>query len=124
MRRTLRIAAMIAAGALLGWSANARADGYVTGGTKWWHQSQEEAKYQEFQEVPQGLFIESFLYRNPLLGGHVRAWGSNLLRSDESGMGDQVTFGPNYVQDQSRSASAGNAFPQSLVGRSIVAGTT
>jgi len=89
MRRSIRIAATIAAGALLaGWSADARADGYVEGGTQWWHQTQEEAKYQEFREVPQGLFIESFLYRNPLLGGHVRAWGSNLLRSDEYIAGD------------------------------------
>lgn len=88
MKRSLRMAAMIAAGALLGWSANARADGYVTGGSQWWYQSQEEAKYQEFREVPQGAFIESFLYRNPLLGGHVRAWGSNLLRSDEYLAGD------------------------------------
>ena len=88
MKRSMRIAAMIAAGTLLGWSTLARADGYVTGGTQYWHQSLEEAKYQEFREVPQGLFIESFLYRNPLLGGHVRAWGGNLLRSDEFIAGD------------------------------------
>jgi len=89
MRRSMWLAATLAAGAVLaGWSAAARADGYVTGGTQWWYQSQEEAKYQEFREVPQGLFIESFLYRNPLLGGRVRAWGSNLLRSDEYIAGD------------------------------------
>ena len=88
MKRSMRIAAMIAAGTLLGWSALARADGYVTGGTQYWYQSLEEAKYQEFREAPQGLFIESFLYRNPLLGGHVRAWGGNLLRSDEYIAGD------------------------------------
>lgn len=89
MRRSIRITTILAAGTLLvAWSATARADGYVTGGTQWWHQSLEEAKYQEFREVPQGLFIESFLYRNPLLGGHVRAWGANLLRSDEYIAGD------------------------------------
>src|SRR5690242_14791833 len=88
MKRSMRIAAMIAAGTLLGWSTLARADGYVTGGTQYWYQSVEEAKYQEFREAPQGLFIESFLYRNPLLGGHVRAWGGNLLRSDQFIAGD------------------------------------
>jgi len=89
MRRSIRFTTILAAGTLLAaWSGAARADGYVTGGTQWWYQSQEEAKYQEFREVPQGLFIESFLYRNPLLGGHVRAWGSNLLRSDEYIAGD------------------------------------
>jgi MtrB/PioB family decaheme-associated outer membrane protein len=89
MRRSIRFTTILAAGTLLvAWSASALADGYVTGGTQWWHQTQEEAKYQEFREVPQGLFIESFLYRNPLLGGHVRAWGSNLLRSDEYIAGD------------------------------------
>jgi MtrB/PioB family decaheme-associated outer membrane protein len=89
MRRSIRIATILAAGALLvAWSQAALADGYVTGGTQWWYQSKEEAKYQEFREVPQGLFIESFLYRNPLRGGYVRAWGANLLRSDEYIAGD------------------------------------
>ena len=89
MRRSIRFTTILAAGTLLlAWSAAALADGYVAGGTQWWYQSQEEAKYQEFREVPQGLFIESFLYRNPLLGGHVRAWGAHLLRSDEYIAGD------------------------------------
>jgi Ca2+-binding RTX toxin-like protein len=55
----------------------------------------------------------------PVVGRSLR----DLLRSDESGMGDPVTFGVDSVQDNSRSAANGNTFPQSLVGRSIVVGT-
>src|SRR5207248_11697929 len=55
----------------------------------------------------------------PVVGRSLR----DLLRSDESGMGDQVTFSANFVQDASRSTAKHNAFPPSLVGRSIVVGT-
>jgi hypothetical protein len=47
----------------------------------------------------------------------------DLLKSDESGLGPNVIYSANKVTDSSRSAANGNAFPQSLVGRSIVAGT-
>lgn len=57
----------------------------------------------------------------PVIGRSLR----DLLRSDESGMGSQVTFGSDFLEDDSRSSgnSPPNPFPQSLVGRSVVVGT-
>ncbi|MDT4975854.1 MAG: hypothetical protein QOG98_1612, partial [Pseudonocardiales bacterium] len=59
----------------------------------------------------------------PLVGRSL----SDLLKSDESGVGPQVSFGANTLKDASRSDvdgnAAPNAFPQALAGRTIVAGT-
>jgi Ca2+-binding RTX toxin-like protein len=55
----------------------------------------------------------------PLVGRSL----SDLLKSDESGSGPDVTYTSNTVVDNSRSLANNNVFPQSLVGRSIVAGT-
>jgi Ca2+-binding RTX toxin-like protein len=58
-----------------------------------------------------------FSQKIPVVGRSLR----DLLRADESGMGDTVTYGSDYVQDTSRVGSS--AFPSSLAGRSIVVGT-
>ena len=53
----------------------------------------------------------------PVLGRSLR----DLLRADESGAGPQVTYGANTIHDASRTGA--NAFPPSLKGRTVVAGT-
>jgi Ca2+-binding RTX toxin-like protein len=63
--------------------------------------------------------VSIFSQKIPVVGRSLR----DLLRADESGFGANVTYGANFVQDAGRSAGNGNAFPQSLKGRSIVAGT-
>ena len=84
MRRPSRFSQALAAGALLSvWSAPALADGYVTAGTEGWYQSAPEAKYQEFREVPRGIFVESFLYRDRFWKGNLSVWGANAIRSDQ-----------------------------------------
>jgi len=60
-----------------------------------------------------------FTSKIPLVGRSL----SDLLKSDESGQGAPVTFGPSTIVDSSRSTANGNAFPQSLVGRTVVVGT-
>ncbi len=66
---------------------------------------------------PSGASI--FNQKIPLVGRSLH----DLMKSDESGVGPDVTYSANAVSDASRSAAKGNAFPASLVGRSIVAGT-
>jgi Ca2+-binding RTX toxin-like protein len=60
-----------------------------------------------------------FNQKIPLVGRSLR----DLLRSDESGGGPQVTYGAKTLHDASRTVAAGDTFPQSLVGRTVVAGT-
>ncbi|MEU9688884.1 calcium-binding protein [Amycolatopsis japonica] len=55
----------------------------------------------------------------PLVGRSLK----DLLRADESGSGPTVSYGPNSVKDIARTVEKGNAFPPSLVGRTVVAGT-
>jgi Ca2+-binding RTX toxin-like protein len=55
----------------------------------------------------------------PVVGRSLR----DLLKADESGVGPSVTYGANFVQDSSRGAANGNAFPASLTGRTVVVGT-
>lgn len=55
----------------------------------------------------------------PLIGRSL----SDLLKSDESGQGAPVTYGADTITDSARSAAGHNAFPSSLVGRTVVAGT-
>jgi len=52
------LAALVAAS-----PARADVDGFMTAGTMWWSQSANEATFQEFREVPQGAFLENFLFR-------------------------------------------------------------
>lgn len=86
MRRPIGTVTLLAVAALLvmGSGAALAADGYVTTGYQWWDQTQPEAKYQEFREMPQGVFVESFLYQDRILNGNFTAWGSNAIRSDQS----------------------------------------
>src|SRR5262249_62389769 len=63
--------------------ARADVDGFFTAGTMWWAQSANEATFQEFREVPQGSFLEAFLFRQwngPLFLG---ISGENAIRSDQ-----------------------------------------
>ena len=119
MKRPIGMVPFLAAVALLltGSGAALAADGFVTTGYQWWDQTQPEAKYQEFREMPQGLFVESFLYRDNLLNGHLSAWGSNALRSDQSVSGafrkPRWTLSADYAQvphNLSLVSSTGYAF--------------
>jgi len=119
MRRPSRVTHVLAAGALLSvWSAPALADGYVVGGTEGWYQSVPEAKYQEFRQVPRGLFLESFLYRDRFWKGNLTMWGNNLIRDDENIGGvyrrPRWHFDLNYLETPhniSFIAQTGYAFP-------------
>src|SRR5262245_1435433 len=119
MKRLSRVTQILAAGALLSvWSAPALADGYVTAGTEGWYQSAPEAKYQEFRQVPRGLFLESFLYRDRFWKGNRSVWGNNLIRDDENIGGvyrrPRWHFDLNYLETPhniSFIAQTGYAFP-------------
>lgn len=87
MRSHARSRGILVVGALLSLGmapALALADGYVTVGSQYWSQSEPEATYQAFTEVPRGAFVESFLYRDDIAGGHTGVWGSNVIRSDQA----------------------------------------
>jgi MtrB/PioB family decaheme-associated outer membrane protein len=76
---------MVAGLAALAAASPARADvdGFFTAGTMWWAQSANEATFQEFREVPQGTFLESFLFRQwngPLA---LVISGQNAMRADQ-----------------------------------------
>lgn len=86
MRTLIRYSrSLAAAGALLllGSAPALAADGEVTFGTLWWHQTEPEAKYQEFGDLPRGAYLESFLYRDEIGKGRVTFWGSHALRDDQ-----------------------------------------
>ena len=53
------------------------ASGEVTFGAQNWWQSVNEAKYQEFREVPNGAFVESFLVRGAIGRTTVSGYGSD-----------------------------------------------
>ena len=65
------------------------AEGNVTFGGQWWTQSAEEAKFQEFKEVPQGAFIQNFLLREWSGRNSLALWGANSIRSDQA---NRLTF--------------------------------
>ena len=83
MRRGMRILAALALLACGSAPPLARADGAATFGTQWWTQSAPEAKFQEFRQVPQGAFLESFLVRGGDDRWKTTFWGSNALRNDQ-----------------------------------------
>ena len=80
-----RVAAIIALAVLLGgaFAPSAHADGQVTFGTQWWTQDAKEAKYQEFKDVPQGSYLDSFLWRGWSGKNGFSVFGSNALRKDQ-----------------------------------------
>ncbi|HEU4724270.1 MAG TPA: MtrB/PioB family outer membrane beta-barrel protein [Candidatus Eisenbacteria bacterium] len=69
---------------LLLWGTPAFADGEVTFGSLWWDQTEPEAKYQEFGDLPRGAYLESFLYRDQVGKGRMTLWGSKALRDDQA----------------------------------------
>src|SRR5215470_4312470 len=83
MRARAASLAILAALAATAAPARADVDGFFTAGTMWWAQSVSEATFQEFREVPQGSFLEGFLFRQwngPLFLG---ISGENAIRSDQ-----------------------------------------
>src|SRR5215831_10259877 len=78
-------------------------DGFFTAGSMWWAQSANEATFQEFREVPQGSFVEAFLFRQwsgPLFMG---ISGENAIREDQKydltlAKGAKVRFDGGYQQ--------------------------
>ena len=69
---------------LLASAGQAFADGEVTFGTQWWDQTTREAKYQEFSDIPNGPYLQSFVLRDRLWNGRYALVGSNALRADQS----------------------------------------
>ena len=105
MRTQTRMLSVLAAAFLVVSSAHADSDGQATFGAQWWTQTTNEAKFQEFREVPRGGFLESFMMRqwqdNGGWAGSV--WGSNALKSDQStgmmlGKGVTWRFDGEYTQ--------------------------
>ncbi|MBI5836493.1 MAG: MtrB/PioB family outer membrane beta-barrel protein [Candidatus Eisenbacteria bacterium] len=82
MRWTLL--ACLAAVCLFG-AAPARAEGdFLTYGSQWWDQTAQEAKYQEYRDIPRGGFLENFLLTRESGRNQFTLFGSNALRSDQS----------------------------------------
>lgn len=83
MRRTYAIVATLVLLAPALAPRTAGAYGEATFGTQWWTQNEPEAKFQEFRDVPQGAFLESFLLRGGDPKWKTTFWGANALRKDE-----------------------------------------
>ncbi len=109
MRRPSALWGVFAAGlvAALWISPASAADGSITVGSQWWDQTAPEAKYQEFQEVPQGAFVESFLYRDRLWNGQLTAWGDHAIRTDQS-------YGLSYRRPRWRADAEYRQLPHNL----------
>lgn len=62
-----------------------RADeGQFTVGSQWWSQTNPEAKFQEFREVPRGGLLEDFLWSTWSGRNTLTLWGVNGLRTDQA----------------------------------------
>lgn len=92
MRRSKLVLLALALLAIGSAAGSAHADGAATLGTQWWSQSAPEAKFQEFRQVPQGAFLESFLVRGGSDRWKTAFWGSNALHNDQQ-MGLAVSHG-------------------------------
>ena len=84
-------------------TARAEVDGFFTAGTMWWAQSANEATFQEFREVPQGAFVESFLFRQWDGRLFMGISGENAIREDQKydltlAKGAKVRFDGGYQQ--------------------------
>lgn len=60
------------------------ADGEVTFGTQWWDQTSREAKFEEFRDIPNGPFIQSFTILDKLDGGRYAITGVDAFQNDQS----------------------------------------
>jgi putative beta-barrel porin MtrB/PioB len=60
------------------------ADGEVTFGTQWWDQTTREAKYEEFRDIPNGPFLESFVLMDNLAKGRYTVIGVDALQDDQA----------------------------------------
>src|SRR5262245_49957652 len=102
--RTRAIFAMLAAAALCAaGGAKADTDGWAIVGTEWWSQSANEAKFQEFREVPQGAFAEGFLLREWNGPRGFLLSGTNAIREDQrydvmAARGSRLRFDLGYQQ--------------------------
>ncbi len=59
-------------------------DGSATFGTEWWTQTAPEAKYQEFNEVPRGAYLDSYDLRTWRDRNLLLFYGQHALRTDQS----------------------------------------
>jgi MtrB/PioB family decaheme-associated outer membrane protein len=64
--------------------AHADTEGHATFGSQWWTQNQNEAKWEEFREVPLGGFLESFSIRNVEDRRSLVVFGVQALQRDQS----------------------------------------
>ena len=60
------------------------ADGEIGYGTQWSNQTAPEAKYQEFVDVPNGAYLESFALREMRGRNLLTFYGSGMMRNDEA----------------------------------------
>jgi MtrB/PioB family decaheme-associated outer membrane protein len=60
------------------------ADGEVTFGTQWWDQTAREAKFEEFRDIPNGPFLESFVVRDTLRNGRYALFGTDAFQNDQA----------------------------------------
>ena len=60
------------------------AEGEVTFGTQWWNQTKPEAKFQEFRDIPNGPFMDSFVLLDDFWKGHYAIVGVDALQNDQS----------------------------------------
>jgi MtrB/PioB family decaheme-associated outer membrane protein len=84
MRTTkLALMALVCGVALVALPAASRAEGEATFGGQWWNQSQPEAKYREFRDLPRGPFLESFWLSEWKDKNQFWANGTNPVRRDQ-----------------------------------------
>src|SRR5512143_4021604 len=104
MKMRIAVLVSIALAVLVGMTPSARsADGEITFGSQWWSQTANEAKYQEFREVPKGGFIDNYIWRWSQDRWYVHTYGANALREDqraglEAGWGTRLRLDVDYTQ--------------------------
>ncbi len=86
MVRTLVALSVLLVAIVLGDPAPAaeNADGSVTFGTQWWNQTAPEAKFQEFNQVPRGAFMDSYALRTWRDRNLLLFYGQHAFRTDQS----------------------------------------
>lgn len=81
--KSVLMTAVVVGLALTASAHSARAESEVTFGGQWWSQTQPEAKFQEFRDIPRGPFLESFILKG---WQNQTSWlltGNNAMRKDQ-----------------------------------------
>lgn len=74
---------VLAASLLVASPVRAESDGSATFGGQWWSQTQPEAKYREYRDLPRGSYLGDYVLREFAGPWAAAMWGKNAMAEDQ-----------------------------------------